>query len=75
MDPLHVANEGKAVAFVGRDDADAVLDAMRHHPEGANATVIGRVVDDHHGMVISKTALGAHRVIDTHVGEQLPRIC
>lgn len=75
MDPLHVANEGKVVAFVGQDDAEAVLEAMRRHPEGVDATIIGEVVDDHHGMVVSKTALGSHRIIDTHIGEQLPRIC
>ncbi len=75
MDPLHVANEGKIVAFVPYEDADAVLEAMQRHPEGANATIVGRVVDDHHGMVVSTTALGSNRIIDTQIGEQLPRIC
>ena len=49
--------------------------AMRRHPEGADALIIGRVVDDHRGRVISKTALGSNRIIDTHVGDQFPRIC
>lgn len=75
MDPLHVANEGKVVAFVDQEDADTVIEVMRRHPEGADAVVIGRVVDDHPGMVVSKTALGSNRIIDTQLGEQLPRIC
>ncbi len=75
LDPLYVANEGKLLAFVPRDDADRVLAAMRAHPQGARATVIGECVADHPGMVSAKTALGGTRVVDLPIGEQLPRIC
>ncbi|MER5935372.1 hydrogenase expression/formation protein HypE [Streptomyces sp. NPDC002054] len=75
LDPLYVANEGKLVAFVPREHADAVLDAMRAHPLGAAATVIGEAVAAHPGMVVARTALGGTRVVDLPLGEQLPRIC
>ena len=75
MDPMYVANEGKVVAFVAADDADRVLNAMRSHPEGVNATVIGQVTETHRGMVAARTPLGSTRVVDMQVGEQLPRIC
>lgn len=75
LDPLGVANEGKLVAFVAPDDADRVLHAMRNHPRGACATVIGRCVADHPGMVVARTALGSTRIVDLPIGEQLPRIC
>ncbi|MGV9709959.1 hydrogenase expression/formation protein HypE [Gordonia sp. NPDC003424] len=75
LDPLQVANEGKMIAIVAADDAEAVVAAMRRRPEGAGATVIGRVVDDHPGMVVGRTAFGTTRVIERELGEQLPRIC
>ncbi|MFI1096991.1 hydrogenase expression/formation protein HypE [Streptomyces sp. NPDC020917] len=75
LDPLYVANEGKLVAFVPRQDADAVLAAMRAHPLGAQAAVVGECVADHPGMVVARTALGGTRVVDLPLGEQLPRIC
>ena len=75
LDPLHVANEGKCVAIVPAEAADAVLIAMRGLPEGADAAVIGRVVDDHPGMVTIRTIVGSERIVDMLVGEQLPRIC
>jgi hydrogenase expression/formation protein HypE len=75
LDPLYVANEGKLVAVVAADAADAVLVAMQSDPLGQNATIIGRVTDDHPGMVVSKTAIGASRVVDLPAGELLPRIC
>jgi len=75
LDPMYVANEGKLVAFVAPDDADRVLAAMREHPQGARAAVIGRCVAEHPGMVSAKTALGGTRVVDLPIGEQLPRIC
>lgn len=75
LDPLYVANEGKLVAFVPREHADAVLDAMRAHPLGRRATVIGEAVDAHPGLVVARTALGGTRVVDLPIGEQLPRIC
>lgn len=75
LDPLHVANEGKLVAFVDPADTEAVLAAMRDTPEGANAAVIGRVVDEHPGMVVGTTPFGTTRIIERELGEQLPRIC
>ncbi|HEX4471541.1 MAG TPA: hydrogenase expression/formation protein HypE [Nocardioides sp.] len=75
LDPLQVANEGKLLAFVAPTDADAVLEAMRAHPAGAGATVIGECVVDHPGMVSARTGFGAERVVDMPIGEQLPRIC
>ena len=75
LDPLHVANEGKLVAFVAPEQVDAVVAAMRAIPEGAGATVIGRLTEEHPGLVVARTALGAQRVVDRPLGEQLPRIC
>jgi hydrogenase expression/formation protein HypE len=75
LDPLYVANEGRLVAFVPRTDADAVLAAMRAHPHGAGAAVIGECVAEHPGMVVARTGLGGTRVVDLPLGEQLPRIC
>jgi hydrogenase expression/formation protein HypE len=75
LDPIHVANEGKLVAFVAPEEADAVVAAMRDHEHGREAVVIGEVVDDHHGMVVARTAIGATRVVDLPLGELLPRIC
>jgi hydrogenase expression/formation protein HypE len=75
LDPLQVANEGKLVAFVDPAHSEAVLAAMRSRPEGAGAVVIGRVVGEHPGMVVGRTAFGTSRVIERELGEQLPRIC
>ncbi|WP_277349085.1 hydrogenase expression/formation protein HypE [Streptomyces sp. HNM0575] len=75
LDPMYVANEGKLVAFVPREHAEAVLAAMRDHPLGAEAAVIGECVEPHPGMVVARTGLGGTRVVDLPVGEQLPRIC
>jgi hydrogenase expression/formation protein HypE len=75
LDPLYVANEGKLLAFVAAADTDRVLSAMHAHPLGTRATVIGRCVAEHRGMVSAKTALGGTRVVDLPIGEQLPRIC
>lgn len=75
LDPLYVANEGKLIAFVSPNDAGAVLDAMRNHPLGKEAVVIGEVSGDHSGIVVMKTRIGGSRVVDMLSGEQLPRIC
>ena len=75
LDPMYVANEGKLVAFVPREHADAVLAAMRAHPLGAGAAVIGEAVAEHPCMVVARTGLGGTRVVDLPMGEQLPRIC
>ena len=75
IDPLYVANEGKLVAVVPSEHADAVLAAMRQHPLGQDSAIIGRVVDEHPGMVVARTAIGGRRVVDMPLGEILPRIC
>ena len=75
LDPLHVANEGKLVAIVPSERAEAVVAAMRARPEGLEAVVIGRVVADHPGMVTIRTLVGSERIVDMLIGEQLPRIC
>lgn len=75
LDPLHVANEGKLVAFVPEVDATAVLEAMRAHPLGRDASIIGEVTAEHPGMVFMKTRVGGSRIVDMLAGEQLPRIC
>jgi hydrogenase expression/formation protein HypE len=75
LDPLYVANEGKLVALVAPQDAERVLQAMQQHPLAGSASVVGRVSDDHPGIVVARTGLGATRVVDLPVGEQLPRIC
>lgn len=75
LDPLYVANEGKLMAVVPPEDAGRALDAMRAHPLGRNAAVVGEVVDDHPGMVILRSRVGGDRVVTLLAGEQLPRIC
>ncbi|MDN5381398.1 hydrogenase expression/formation protein HypE [Streptomyces sp. LB8] len=75
LDPLYVANEGRLVAFVPPDRAEAVLEAMRAHPQGGGAALIGECVADHPGTVVVETGLGGTRVVDLPLGEQLPRIC
>ena len=75
LDPLYVANEGRLVAFVGRDDAERALETMHAHEYGVGATLIGQVVEDHPGVVVAKTGIGGTRVVDLPLAEQLPRIC
>jgi hydrogenase expression/formation protein HypE len=75
LDPLYVANEGKLVAIVPAQHADAVVARMRQNLLGSEARIIGEVTSDPAGMVLMKTEIGGTRVIDTLFGEQLPRIC
>jgi hydrogenase expression/formation protein HypE len=75
LDPLYLANEGKLVAVLPAEEADAALDAMRAHPLGAGARVIGRVGAGEPGRVTMRTSFGGSRIVDMLVGEQLPRIC
>lgn len=74
-DVFQVANEGKMVAVVPADQADAALAAMKAAPYGADAAVIGEVADGPAGKVYVRTLFGATRIMDMLVGEQLPRIC
>ena len=75
LDPLHIANEGKLVAVVPADEAHAALAALRAHPLGLDAAVIGDVQTEPPGMVLLRTGIGGSRVLDMLVGDPLPRIC
>ncbi len=75
LDPVYVANEGKAVFFVARQAAERVLAVLRAHPLGKDAARIGHVTAEHKRILVARTAMGANRVIPTMIGEQLPRIC
>jgi len=75
LDPLYVANEGKLIAIVAPGAADAVLEAMRGHPLGRNAQIIGAVRESPSPLVTMRTALGTSRMVDMLAGDQLPRIC
>lgn len=75
LDPLYVANEGKLVAVAAPEAADTLLAAMRAHPLGRDAAIIGEVIEDDHHFVQMTTAFGGGRIVDWLAGEQLPRIC
>jgi hydrogenase expression/formation protein HypE len=75
IDPLYVANEGKLVAFVAPEWADAALAAIRALPSGCDAAIVGEVREEPPGRVLGRTTFGGHRLIDMLVGDPLPRIC
>lgn len=75
IDPLYVANEGILVAVVGRDAAEDLLEVMKSTEEGADAALIGEVVESPAQTVLCRTKIGGKRIIDMLSGEQLPRIC
>lgn len=75
LDPVYVANEGKAVFFVAPEAATRVLDILRAHSLGCDAARIGQVTAQHPRMLVARTSMGANRVIPMQIGEQLPRIC
>jgi hydrogenase expression/formation protein HypE len=75
LDPLYVANEGKLVAFVAPQAVETVLAAVRAHPLGRDAAIIGTVSDARPGLVLLRSAFGTTRIVDMLAGDQLPRIC
>jgi hydrogenase expression/formation protein HypE len=75
FDPLYIANEGKLLALVGREDADEVLDVMRTTRYGEEAVIVGEVQAEPPGRVLMKTTIGSTRIVDLLLGEMLPRIC
>ena len=75
IDPLYVACEGRLVAIVAGPAADTALQALRAHPLGQDAAIIGTVKDDPPGLVLLKTQFGGTRIMDMLVGDPLPRIC
>ena len=75
IDPLYVANEGKLIAVVSSSIAENMLKTMRLHKLGKDSQIIGEVVEENPGIVVQSTGLGANRIVDMPIGEQLPRIC
>jgi hydrogenase expression/formation protein HypE len=75
IDPMYVACEGRLVAITARESADRALQALRAHPLGGEAAIIGHVTADPPGIVQLKTAFGGTRIVDLLVGDPLPRIC
>lgn len=75
LDPMYCANEGKLLAVVSADKAEAALEIMRRFPEGEKAAVIGKVTRAYPGKVVIRTAFGGSRVAAKLSGAQLPRIC
>ncbi len=75
LDPLYVANEGKLIAIVAPEAADAVLQTVRRHSLGAEAQIVGTVKKEKPGLVTMRTPFGTTRIVDMLAGDQLPRIC
>ncbi|MDI3314240.1 MAG: hydrogenase expression/formation protein HypE [Mycobacterium sp.] len=75
IDPLYVANEGKVLAVVAPEEAEAALAALRSHPLGADAAEIGEIVAEPAETVVVRTGFGGTRIVDMLVGDPLPRIC
>ena len=75
LDPLYCANEGKMLAVVAPEDAEAALETLRSRPEGENAAIIGRVTAERPGKVVLRTRAGGGRILQKLSGAQLPRIC
>ncbi len=75
LDPLYVANEGKLISICAPDDAAQLLEAMRAHPLGRGAAIIGEVMADPHHFVQMRTRFGGKRIVDWLTGDPLPRIC
>lgn len=75
LDPLNVANEGKLIAICASADAPKLLAAMRAHPLGRDAALIGELTADAHHFVQLSTAFGGRRIVDWLASDQLPRIC
>lgn len=75
INPLEVANEGKAVIGVAPERAEAVLEALKRHPQGRNAALIGEATGDYPGKVILVTEVGGRRFLENPLGDPVPRIC
>jgi hydrogenase expression/formation protein HypE len=75
FDPLYIANEGKLLAIVAKDDAQKVLAAMHQNQYGREAIIIGEVMNEPKNRVLLKTTIGTTRIVDVLSGEMLPRIC
>ncbi len=75
LDPLYLANEGKAICIVPEERLDAALTCLRSHDGGRQACRVGTVTEEHPGKVVLQTPIGGKRLLDMLEGEQLPRIC
>ena len=75
LDPLYLANEGKIVCVVPKESKPTALQALRDHPLGREAAIVGRVTGGEPGRVVMNTVFGGQRIVDMLVGDQLPRIC
>ena len=75
LDPLYIANEGKLIAICAGQDAERLLAAMRNHPLGRDAAIIGEAIADAHAFVQMQTKFGGSRMVDWLAGDPLPRIC
>ena len=75
FDPLTVPNEGKMVVICPASVEKLVLGAMKRHPLGRDARVVGEVLAEPQGRVVLRTCMGGQRIVDLPYGEQLPRIC
>lgn len=75
LDPLYVANEGKLICIVSKDDSTKVLEVMKSLKVGENSKIIGEVIDDNKKKLYYKTFIGAERILEKAKGEQIPRIC
>ncbi len=75
FNPLYLANEGKLVLIVAREEASKALEVMESNPLGRNAAIIGEVSTQNSGKVLMKSLIGGTRIVDKLAGEQLPRIC
>ena len=75
IDPLEVANEGKAIIGVAPDRAEDLLDAVRASEYGRDARVVGDVVSEYAGKVVLETAIGGRRYVEAPVGDPVPRVC
>lgn len=75
FDPLYMANEGKVVLVVDKDDGERVIERMKNSPYAEKPSVIGRITEEHRGVVTLKTDFGTERIVMPATGEILPRIC
>ncbi|GAC1410286.1 MAG: hydrogenase expression/formation protein HypE [Actinomycetota bacterium] len=75
IDPMYIACEGRMVVIVDGNQADAALAALRSHPLGEGAAIIGHVGADPPSLVLLKTGFGGTRIVDMLIGDPLPRIC
>lgn len=75
FDPIYVANEGKVVMVVDKDDAESVVKSIKESSFGKEASIIGEITEDHQGLAWLNTSVGGKRIIEMLSGQQLPRIC